>query len=152
MATSSTPSRVRPLTLSSNQIAEKFEADKQDTIRAISIAIENSKTAYKKKCDAAGAAGKPVPRYEFLWTENLAKALRTQLDLYWSVILGSDSFAHATEGIVTIFAKEIYPLFRGEIKLSRLIVEYTRRSPEKAFLLASPSIQRLLKDDGVDLN
>ncbi|EYB81461.1 hypothetical protein Y032_0383g381 [Ancylostoma ceylanicum] len=152
MASATTPSRSRPLTLTSAQVAEKFEGDKQDTIRAISVAIENSKTAHKKKCDAAAAAGKPAPKYEFLWTENLSRALRNQLDLYWSVILASDSYTHATEGIVTIFAKEIYPLFRGEIKLSRLLVEYTRRSPERAFLLASPSIQRLLKDDGVDLN
>ncbi|RCN41903.1 hypothetical protein ANCCAN_12117 [Ancylostoma caninum] len=152
MAASTTPSRSRPLTLTSAQVAEKFEGDKQDTIRAISVAIENSKTAHKKKCDAAAAAGKPSPKYEFLWTENLARALRNQLDLYWSVILASDSYTHATEGIVTIIAKEIYPLFRGEIKLSRLLVEYVRRSPERAFLLGSPSIQRLLKDDGVDLN
>ncbi|EPB72168.1 hypothetical protein ANCCEY_08731 [Ancylostoma ceylanicum] len=102
MASATTPSRSRPLTLTSAQVAEKFEGDKQDTIRAISVAIENSKTAHKKKCDA--------------------RALRNQLDLYWSVILASDSYTHATEGIVTIFAKEIYPLFRGEIKLSITIV------------------------------
>ncbi|KJH45390.1 hypothetical protein DICVIV_08557 [Dictyocaulus viviparus] len=98
------------------------------------------------------AAGKPAPRFDFLWTENLARALKTQLDLYWSVLLSSDSYAKSADGIVTVFAKEIYPYFRGEIKLSRLLVEYTRRSPEKAFLLACPSVQKLLKDENVDLN
>ncbi|KHJ95300.1 ectropic viral integration site 2A protein, partial [Oesophagostomum dentatum] len=152
MASSSAPTQARPLTLTSAQIADRFERDKQETIRAISVAIENSKSAHKKKSDAAAAAGKPAPKYEFLWTENLAKALRTQLDLYWSIILGSDSFAHAADGILTIIVKEVFPLFHGEIKLSRLLVEYTRRSPERAFLLASSNIQRLLKDDGIDLN
>ncbi|XGW18067.1 hypothetical protein V3C99_002569 [Haemonchus contortus] len=152
MVTSKLPPRMRPLTLTSAQISEKFEAEKQITIRAVTTAIENSKVTHKKKCEVAAAAGKPPPRFDFLWTENLARALRSQMELYWSVLLSSDTYAKASEGIVTIFSKEVLPYFKGEIKLSRLLVEYTRRSPDKAFILACPNVQKLLKDDGVDLN
>ncbi|KAK6027428.1 hypothetical protein OSTOST_06540, partial [Ostertagia ostertagi] len=152
MVTSKLPPRMRPMTSPSAQISEKFDAEKQMTIRAVTTAIENSKVTHKKKCEAALAAGKPQPRFDFLWTENLARALRSQMDLYWSVLLSSDTYAKASEGIYTIFSKEILPYFKGEIKLSRLLVEYTRRNPDKAFILASPNAQKLMKDEGVDLN
>ncbi|WKX99302.1 hypothetical protein Q1695_014299 [Nippostrongylus brasiliensis] len=152
MASSKLPPPSRPVAMNSSQMTEKFESEKQTTIRAVTTAIENSKVAHKKKCEAAAAAGKPPPRFDFLWTENLSRSLRNQLELYWSVLLTPETHSKAVEGIVTIFAKEIYPYFKGEIKLSRLFVEYARRSPDKAFILATPSVQRLLKDDGVDLN
>ncbi|VDM56174.1 unnamed protein product [Angiostrongylus costaricensis] len=152
VATAKIPPRGRPLALTHVQISERLESDKQTTLQAIATAIDNSKVAYKKKCDVASATGKPAPRFDFLWTENLANALKAQLDLYWSVLLGSDSYAKLADSIFTVFAKEIFPYFRNEIKLSRLLIEYTRRNPEKAFILACPSAQKLLKDDNVDLS
>ncbi|KAK6034494.1 hypothetical protein COOONC_27998, partial [Cooperia oncophora] len=132
--------------------SQKILTFHQNTFSAVTTAVENSKVTHKKKCEAALAAGKPPPRFDFLWTENLARALRSQMDLYWSVLLSSDTYAKAADGIVTIFSKEILPYFKGEIKLSRLLVEYTRRNPDKAFILACPSVQKLMKDEGVDLN
>uniref|UniRef100_A0A158P9Z4 HUN domain-containing protein n=1 Tax=Angiostrongylus cantonensis TaxID=6313 RepID=A0A158P9Z4_ANGCA len=152
VATAKIPPRGRPLSLTHVQISERLESDKQTTLQAIATAIDNSKVAYKKKCDVASATGKPAPRFDFLWTENLANALKVQIDLYWSVLLGSDSYAKLADNIFTVFAKEIFPYFRNEIKLSRLLIEYTRRNPEKAFILACPSAQKLLKDDNIDLS
>ncbi|KAK6038014.1 hypothetical protein COOONC_24481 [Cooperia oncophora] len=60
VAASKLPPRMRPMTIPSAQISEKFETEKQTTIRAVTTAVENSKVTHKKKCEQRWLPGSPL--------------------------------------------------------------------------------------------